>query len=286
MPYMQRGNAQIYYEDVGRGEPVITTHGVVENADYWSVAGVTQMLRDRYRVISMDMRAHGYTVVHGEPKGFDVNTMADDIGALADHLGLDKFHLLTHATGGMVGMRYAMYHSDRLITHLSTDTGSATRPTIEGIEVPAGDEFTEGWALALETVTDEQAAAEMRANPFPWLIGIAQSPDAERMFGLVEQMGKRTDRKGVAPFMRTFFDDTDPHVDLLRQMKCPTLVLLGELDIVFIQASELSAREISDARHVIMKGLGHMTAIEDPEGLVRELYDFLDCVRETGHANR
>jgi pimeloyl-ACP methyl ester carboxylesterase len=286
MPYMQRGNAHIYYEDVGRGEPIITTHGVVENADYWSLPGVTQMLRDRYRVISMDMRAHGYTVVDGEPQGFDVDTIADDISALAEHLGLDRFHLLTHATGGMVGMRYAMYQSDRLITHLSTDTGSATIPSVEGIDPGAGSEFTETWAVALESATDEQAAADMRANPFPWLIGIARSPEAERMYGLLERMGKRTNRKAVAPFIRTFFTDPDPHVDLLRAMKCPTLVLLGELDVVFVQPSEISAREIPDVRHVVMKGLGHMTAIEDPEGLVRELYDFLDCVRETGCANR
>jgi pimeloyl-ACP methyl ester carboxylesterase len=285
MPYMERGNTHIYYEDVGRGEPIITTHGVVENADYWSLPGVTQMLRDRYRVISMDMRAHGYTIVDGDPRGFDVDTMADDIGALADHLGLDKFHLLTHATGGMVGMRYAMSHSDRLITHLSTDTGSATQPTVEGMDPAASRQATDEWALALETTTDEQAAADMRANPFPWLIGIAQSPDAERMYGLLEQMGTRTNRKTVAQFLRTFFDDPDPRIDLLRQMKCPTLVLLGELDVVFIQPSEISAREIPDVRHVVMKGRGHMTAIEDPEGLVRELHDFLDCVRETGHAN-
>ena len=285
MPYMQRGNAHIYYEDVGRGEPIITTHGVSENADYWSLPGVTQMLRDRYRVISMDMRAHGYTVVEGEPQGFDVDTIADDIGALADHLGLDKFHLLTHATGGMVGMRYAMYHSDRLITHLSTDTGSATQPTMEGVDPAAAGEATEAWAAGMESATDEQAAADMRANPFPWLLGIAQSPDAESMYGMIEQMGKRGDRKTIAQFMRTFYNDPDPHVELLRQMKCPTLVLLGELDVVFIQPSEISAREIPDVRHVIMKGRGHMTAIEDPNGLVCELYDFLDCVRETGHAN-
>jgi hypothetical protein len=35
-----------------------------------------------------------------------------------------------------------------------------------------------------------------------------------------------------------------------------------------------------------MKGIGHMTAIEDTDGLLRELFDFLDCVRETGRACR
>ncbi len=34
------------------------------------------------------------------------------------------------------------------------------------------------------------------------------------------------------------------------------------------------AREIQDARHVILDGLGHMTAIEDPERTTAEIEDF------------
>ena len=101
--------AHIFYDDIGSGEAIITTHGVSENGSYWSLPGVSARLAERYRVIDTDMRAHGRTAVHGDPKGYDVETMADDIGALADHLGLDRFHLLTHATGGMVGLRYAMH---------------------------------------------------------------------------------------------------------------------------------------------------------------------------------
>ena len=74
--------------------------------------------------------------------------------------------------------------------------------------------------------------------------------------------------------------------DRLKDVGCPTLVLLGEADIVFIKPSELMAREIPDVRHVVMPNVGHMTAIENAPGTIRELMDFLDCVAETGHANR
>ena len=55
---------------------------------------------------------------------------------------------------------------------------------------------------------------------------------------------------------------------------------------MFIESSELMAKEIPDCRHVVMKGIGHMTAIENTDGLLSELLDFLDCVRETGRARR
>ena len=41
---------------------------------------------------------------------------------------------------------------------------------------------------------------------------------------------------------------------------------------------------IPDNRHILMAGVGHMTAIEDPESTVRELLDFLKTVAETGRA--
>ncbi|MDI6858330.1 MAG: alpha/beta hydrolase [Dehalococcoidia bacterium] len=286
MPWMERGNARIYYEDVGKGEPIITTHGVAENGGYWSETGVTQRLAERYRVISMDMRAHGQTVVEGEPLGFDVDTVADDIGALADHLGFERFHLLTHATGGMAGVRYAMGHSDRLISLMLTDTGSATQLVFPGVTEEQMREGMEAWATGFETADHDQIVAGAKVNPGPFLFRMAQLPEAERMYGVWERILRRNDLKTVAKFLRTFYTDPDPHIDRLRQIKCPTLVLLGEFDVVFIEASELMAREIPDARHVVLKGVGHMTAIEDTEGTVRELLDFLDTVKTTGKANR
>lgn len=293
MPYLKRGNAQLHYEDVGSGEPIITNHGVGENAGYWSESGVTARLAERYRVVSMDMRAHGETFVEGEPAGFDVETMADDIGALADELNLERFHLLTHATGGMVGARYAMTRSDRLISLMLTDTSPQTGLLFPAMTEEQSAQALGVWAAVFESATYDQVVAAAKiepgvflAGPGVFLAGMAQNPDAERMYAVWERVLRRGDLKTVAKFLRSFYTDPDPHVDLLRQMKCPTLVLLGELDSMFIESSELMAKEIPDARHVVMKGIGHMTAIEDTEGLLRELLDFLGCVRETGRANR
>ncbi len=52
-------------------------------------------------------------------------------------------------------------------------------------------------------------------------------------------------------------------VEGLRQIQSPTLVLLGEFDIVSLGPSNVFTREIPGARHVILDGIGHMTAIED-----------------------
>jgi pimeloyl-ACP methyl ester carboxylesterase len=258
----------------------------MEDCGYWSETGVTAKLAERYRVISMDMRGHGRTVVDGEPYGYDVATMGNDLGVLADELGLDRFHILTHATGGMAAVRYAMTTSERLISLMLTDTGSATAPEYPDVDP---EELRQGHQLAAETRKDVSAEEWMllvRAEPGPFLFKMAEHPDSERMWTIYENFIHRSDPVSIRNFMMSFYSDPNPMVEGLRQIKCPTLVLLGEFDIIFLQPSEVLAREIPDARLVILDGIGHMTAIEDPARTIKEILDFLGTVQETGKAQK
>jgi len=288
MAFFKRDNARIYYEDVGQGEPIITNHGLSEDGNYWSETGITRKLAERYRVVSMDMRAHGRTTADGEPFGYDADTMATDFDALADHLGIGKFHLLSHATGGMVAARYGMIRSDRLISLMLTDTGSETRPRMYDVQGREQEEairaITEA-PIPTQIPPVEEIIANVHANPGVFLFKMAEHPYSDRLWPVYEGFLRRQNRRAIIEFMRSFYTDPDPRVEGLRQIKCPTLVLVGEFDYVFLKPSELMAREIPDVRHVVMKGLGHMTAIEAPIWTANELLDFLDCVAKTGKAN-
>jgi pimeloyl-ACP methyl ester carboxylesterase len=288
MPFFEKDNLKLYYEDVGEGEPIIANHGLSENTIYWSASGVTAKLAEKYRMISIDMRGHGRTVVKGEPYGYDADTMASDFDALADHLGINKFHILTHATGGMVAARYAMTRSERLISLMLIDTGSATQPDYY-IKNPPPEPTEEqietyrNWAL--NATLDERIAAT-RQNPGEFLFKMAEHPDNEKMWDIWKEVQRVQDLQTLMDFRSVFYTDPDPRVDGLRQIKCPTLILIGEFDIVFLNASEIMAREIPDNRHVVMPGVGHMTNIEDFEGFMREVLDFLETVKQIGKANR
>ena len=297
MAFFQNGNARIYYEDVGQGEPIICNHGLSEDTSYWSATGVTADLAEKYRVISIDMRGHGRTVIEGEPKGYDEKTMGEDFNALADHLGIGKFHLLSHATGGMYAARFGIRHSDRLLSQMLTDTGSETLPTMYH---PDGSDITEEDrelaraameqamqnAATQPTPTYEERKAGWRANPGVFTFKMEQHPYSDRLFDVLDGFYQhRVSQQAFIEFRQSFYTDPDPMVEGLRQVKCPTLLLIGEFDIVFLKPTELMAKEIPDNRHVIMAGCGHMTAIEAPKWTAHELLDFLDCVGKTGHAN-
>jgi pimeloyl-ACP methyl ester carboxylesterase len=297
MAYFENGNVKLYYEDVGQGEPIIANHGLSEDTTYWSEPGVTAALAKHYRMISIDMRGHGRTIIEGEPKGYDEVTMGDDFTALADHLGIGKFHLLSHATGGMYAARYGIRHSDRLLSLMLTDTGSETQPKMYNAD---GSELTDedrerGRQMAEQAMkemaertplTFEERKARWRANPGVFTFRMAKQAYSDGMFRVLDGFGQhRLSQQAFLDFRMTFYSDPDPMAERLKEVKCPTLILLGEDDIVFVKPSELMAREIPDNRHVVMAGLGHMTAIEAPAWTAHELLDFLRCVKETGKSN-
>jgi len=289
MAYFETENLQLYYEDVGQGEPIMSNHGLAEDCGYWRDTGVTSKLAERYRVISMDMRGHGQTVITKEPWGYDADTMAEDFDRLADHLGIEKFHLLSHATGGMVAARYAMTRSERLLSLMLTDTGSATRPKMVGIQNMTEEEIRQMGENArqqpIPQLSYEERKAGWRQTPGPFTFKMEQHPDSDKMFDIMDGFyQRRISMEALREFRLSFYTDPDPEVEGLKQIKCPTLILLGEFDIVFLGPSELMAWFIPDNRHVFMANVGHMTTIEDPETTVRELLDFLETVAEKGRA--
>ncbi|MFW9950399.1 MAG: alpha/beta fold hydrolase [Candidatus Thorarchaeota archaeon] len=288
MTFFEFNNVKMYYEDVGKGEPIITIHGLMEDTTYWSETGVSSKLAENYRVISIDMRGHGRTIVQGEPLGFDVETMAGDFDRLADHLGIDRFHLLSHATGGMVAVRYGMNRSERLLSLILTDTGSATIPEfyLDPTKYkPPTKEETEAYVNWMLNFSIEEKMQGIRVNPGEFLFKMAEHPNNEEMWKIYEGFLRRLDPKVIMKFREVFYNDPNTKVKKLRNIKCPTLILLGEHDIVFYKPSEIMAKEIPDNRHVILDGIGHMTAIEDSKRTIEEIVTFLDIVKKTGRAS-
>ncbi|HNY64257.1 MAG TPA: alpha/beta hydrolase [Deltaproteobacteria bacterium] len=271
MAFFTRGNARIYFEDKGEGEPVIAVHGLIENVLYWKF--VEGKLSRSCRFIPMEMRGHGRTVVEGEPDGFDVDTVGEDIVALADHLGLERFHLLTHSTGGFAGVRYAMRDSSRFASLILTNTGSATSviPAEEGSIRRFHDKF----AQTFIRFDWPQMVASLRVIPGPFFRGIVESDKKNELLRFALEMVSQNDRPTIARFIRSFYRDPDPKVEGLRRITCPTLVVYGEKDDLFVESSRLMAREIPGAKLIRYKGVGHMTALEVPELLARDVLVFL-----------
>jgi len=272
MPYFKKGSADIYFLEQGKGVPVIAVHGLIENTAYWRLRGVTDQLANEFQVVSMDMRGHGNTRVSGDPPGYDADTVGEDILALADKLGFDRFHLLTHSTGGFAAVRQAMKDSSRFASLILTDTGSATSP------IPGDPErirkLNEAYARTFENYSWDEIFEGLKSNPGPFFRGIMEAAAADELLAAAFEMAKQNNRREIANFVRNFYTDPDPCKEALGQIDCPTLIIYGEKDDMFIESSQLMAEHIPGAQLVKYEGVGHMTAIEAPDRLASDILDF------------
>lgn len=83
------------------------------------------------------------------------------------------------------------------------------------------------------------------------------------------------DRSDIARFVRSFYTDPDPKIEGLRGIRCPTLIIYGEKDDLFIETSKMMAREIPHAQLLEYPGVGHMTALECPQRLAKDIIEFI-----------
>ena len=105
-----KDGTEIFYKDWGKGQPIVFSHGWPLTADDWD----GQMLyfsQQGYRVIAHDRRGHGRST---QPSGGnDMDTSADDLAAVIEHLDLKDGIIVGHSTGGGEVARYLGRHGTK-----------------------------------------------------------------------------------------------------------------------------------------------------------------------------
>jgi pimeloyl-ACP methyl ester carboxylesterase len=120
MPSIDHYGAHIYYEEFGRGFPILTfaPAGLASVIDVWSQPSApinpTTESADKYRVIAMDQRNAGgkSRAPIGAGDGWDDYT-ADHVAVL-DHLRIDKSHLYGQCIGGSFILNMLRHHPERV----------------------------------------------------------------------------------------------------------------------------------------------------------------------------
>ena len=114
MPYATVNDIQLYYEEHGKGTPLVLVHGFSGAGAVW--AGAIAAFAQNYRVIVPDLRAHGHST--GSPETIHHVWFARDLVALLDHLQIDRAHFIGHSSGGMCLFFIGIYYQLRVRTFI------------------------------------------------------------------------------------------------------------------------------------------------------------------------
>ena len=95
--FATKDGTEIFFKDWGSGPPVVFSHGWPLSADAWE-AQMAHLAASGFRCIAHDRRGHGRS---SQPwQGNDMDTYADDLAQLMDHLDLRGAMMVGHSTGG------------------------------------------------------------------------------------------------------------------------------------------------------------------------------------------
>lgn len=249
MPHLDRDGVKIYYEADGRGPAVLLTHGYTATSRMWRPQ--LRALRDRWRLITWDLRGHGRSDAPDDPALYSEALVLDDMAAILDACGVDRAVVGGLSLGGYLSLAFHLRHPRRVRALLLFDTGPGYRSD-DGRR--RWNELAERYAKAFEErgLAALGGGAEVRAAEHPSARGLALAAR-----GILEQSDARV-------------------IDSLPQIAVPALVLWGERDEAYVKPGEYMAAKIPGARRVVLAGAGHAANLDQPDAFNETVARFLD----------
>lgn len=266
----------------GEGRAIVLLHGWPQT--WWEWRHVMEPLRSEgWFVVAPDYRGAGGS---SKPEsGYDKQTMARDIRALLDHLGVQTpITLVGHDLGMLVAYAYATLYPDD-VEHLVLM--EAPIPGTQAYErVLATTRFSEArlWHFHFHGAAGNEAETLIAGSEFPYLrnfyVKLSANPDAISLPDVKRYVADYTApgamRAGLELF-RAFEKDADDNRRILSErgkLKMPVLGLGGTASF-FLPVAEAMLSEVAENVTVRpIENSGHWIAEEQPETLLQRLREF------------
>nr|MDQ3587631.1 alpha/beta hydrolase [Actinomycetota bacterium] len=251
MPTAEANGQTLYYEEHGEGEPLLCVHGLGVNTLGWMLQ--VEAFAATHRTVIFDNRDVGRSTL--AEAGYEITDMAADALALADGLGLDRFHLLGVSTGGAIAQEVALAEPDRV------------RTLTLGVTFPRGG----AWAQKLSESWGARRLKQSREEHIDELLLLNLSEGFYEIEGAVDYVrGMMLADPNPQPpeaFVRQLRASSRHDArDRLGSLKMPTHVIGGEHDILVpVWKSRELTELIPGAKLTVIGGSPHGANLERAE---------------------
>jgi pimeloyl-ACP methyl ester carboxylesterase len=259
---------RLYFEETGAGTPVVFVHEYA--GDFRSWEPQLRHFGQRYRAIAFNARGYPPSDVPKEVSRYSQARAADDIGAVLDHLGLDRAHVVGLSMGGFATLHFGFCHAAR-----------ARSLTVAGCGYGAEPDQRARFRAEAEAVADFIRNNGMAAFAEKYAYGPTRVQfenkdrrgftEFKRMLAEHDALGGINTQLGVQRERPSLYD----LVDEMRRLSVPTLILTGDEDWPCLNPAILMKREIASAALAVMPNCGHGINTESPDEFNRILAAFL-----------
>ncbi|MBC7872438.1 MAG: alpha/beta hydrolase [Ferruginibacter sp.] len=261
---------KIYYEDLGKGKPVIFIHGWPLSGSMWEYQ-VTQLPRHGLRCITYDRRGFGKS---DRPfTGYDYNTLAGDLKSLLEQLELKDVTLVGFSMGGGEIAKYFSLFGGASVSKVVLV--SAVVPyMLKTADNPDGvpqEEFDK----MVNAMTEDRPTFLEGFNKAFYGAGMLQNPVSDAY--LNNALNKGMDASPIATIeCAKSFSSTDFRSDVIK-INVPTLIIHGDKDktVPIKPTGEQAVKLIKASTLKVYEGAPHGLWFTDKEKLNQDLVDFI-----------
>lgn len=260
----------IYYEDHGRGKPVVLIHGWPLSGRSWE-AQVSVLVAAGYRVITYDRRGFGWS---SQPwSGYDYDTLASDLNMLMLHLDLRDASLVGFSMGGGEVARYIGTFGDERMAK-AVFAAAVTPYLYKSTDNPDGrSDDAKIAATKASLIADRMAFLDTFTTNFFSAKGKLAVSETQRVYS--RDIAAFASAKGTLDCVHAF-SYTDFRGDLAK-FKLPTLVLHGDSDAIvpFEVSGERTLKAVVGCQRCIVKGAPHGFNLSHATEFNKGLLEFL-----------
>ncbi len=260
MPYIRVNDISMYYEEHGKGQPIILMHGATGSLEQpdnsWS--GLAGLFTQKYRAIHIEHRGHGRT---NNPRDYlTYELIADDICKMIEEMKISPAHIAGLSDGAIVGLHISMTRPDLLRTL-----------TCVGVNYYNDDLVREANEFA-DVKKIEREEPELAAL-------FAKLHDRNKSAGYWKQL--------IEQLAINLAKNPTYTADELKKVTTPTLLIAGEHDLWANRQQMVEMRQhMPKSELLIINNAGHMAQFSHPHIVGPVIMDFLERHKDSCLAKR
>lgn len=263
MNRIRSGDAEITYEVLGKGPPVVLLHPFPVNREFWQP--VTQALLSRYQLLLPDLRGHGDSDIGEGPAIMEKH--AADVSRVMDDAQLGRAAMVGVSIGGYVLFEFWRRYRGRVAALVLMDTKAAP-------------DTTDGRNARLQTAADvlERGTESFVQGMLLKVLGETTRKTRPDLVEAARKMMLKMSPDDVSQVQRGMAERPDS-MATLQTINVPTLIAPGDEDTLTpVADAELMRQHIPGSQLKAIPKAGHYAAFEQPDEAGKLLRQFLDSV--------
>ncbi|HEX7318290.1 MAG TPA: alpha/beta hydrolase [Pyrinomonadaceae bacterium] len=263
MPITSVRGLRLYYEEHGRGEPLVLVPGF--GTGLWIWYRQVHDFAEKFRTIVFDPRGVARSEATDAP--FTMRDLADDLAALLEELKVERAHVLGASFGGFVAQEFALAHPEktRSLVLCCTSYGGAGH-------VPPAPETLAAIASTKGLNTAERVRENLLLAFSPRFV--AEQPEEVERVVTLRAANDVPEHAYMRQLQAAVAFDAASRVG---EIKVPTLVITGDADAIVPHENSVNlASAIHGARLRVIDGGSHAFFIEQAAAFNRAVVEFIE----------